>query len=166
MPLDSLSSCAVSIPAASIARKRCSPSAKSIATIWMTANRPKPHLKTFLKHYPRQLARAGSRKAIAEIDNPSAAKSPFKAKAHEARSRPAGHNTLRAAEAEPKDARRRRPSLRPMTKHRFAAAQSQPQDVAAVSTDCAAASSAAAYQHSPLVNAEITRAWPLIWSRK
>src|SRR6476646_222149 len=62
----------------------------------------KATFEDFIKHYPLNSRAQEARKAIAEIDNPSAAKSPFKAKSPKRvrSSRPAN---LRAAEAEPKD---------------------------------------------------------------
>jgi N-acetylmuramoyl-L-alanine amidase len=62
----------------------------------------KATFEDFIKHYPLNSRAQEARKAIAEIDNPSAAKSPFKAKSPKRvrSSRPAN---LRAAEAEPRD---------------------------------------------------------------
>jgi len=57
----------------------------------------------FLKHYPGNSHAEEARKAIAEIDNPSAANNPFKAKAPR-RQRGAKTQTLRAAEESPKNA--------------------------------------------------------------
>ena len=95
----------------------------------------KATFEDFIKHYPLNSRAPEARKAIAEIDNPSAAKSPFKAKSPKRvrTSRPAN---LRAAEIEPKEVE---PKVAPKAPaHDDAAdapAQPQQQDVAAVSAD-------------------------------
>jgi N-acetylmuramoyl-L-alanine amidase len=61
----------------------------------------KATFEDFLKHYPANSHAQDARKAIAEIDNPSAAVNPFKAKAPK-RPRSARNKTLRAAEETPK----------------------------------------------------------------
>ena len=59
----------------------------------------KATFEDFLKHYPGNSHAQEARKAIAEIDNPSAARSPFKAKAK--KDRPSKTRNLRAAEDTP-----------------------------------------------------------------
>ncbi len=57
----------------------------------MTAKQAKATFEDFVKHYPGNSHAQEARKAIAEIDNPSAAKSPFQAKAprqHPTRQKP------------------------------------------------------------------------------
>jgi N-acetylmuramoyl-L-alanine amidase len=61
----------------------------------------KATFEDFLKHYPGNSRAQEARKAIAEIDNPSAARSPFKARAPK-RERPAKPRVLRAADDSPK----------------------------------------------------------------
>src|SRR5579864_1265528 len=64
------------------------------------AKQAKATFEDFVKHYPGNSRAQEARKAIAEIDNPSVAKSPFQAKAP--RQRPARQKSLRAAEDAPK----------------------------------------------------------------
>jgi N-acetylmuramoyl-L-alanine amidase len=90
----------------------------------------KATFEDFLKHYPGNSHAQEARRAIAEIDNPSAARSPFKAKAPR-RERPARPRTLRAAEDAPKDAPKPPADDDPAV----AATPAQPQEVAAVTTD-------------------------------
>ncbi|HEX9254933.1 MAG TPA: tetratricopeptide repeat protein, partial [Candidatus Angelobacter sp.] len=93
----------------------------------------KATFEDFIKHYPLNSRAQEARKAIAEIDNPTAAKSPFKAKSPKRvlSSRP---GNLRAAEVEP-------PKVEPKDAPKAPAnddapdAQPQQQDVAAVSAD-------------------------------
>ena len=84
----------------------------------------------FVKRYPLNSRAQEARKAIAEIDNPSVAKSPFKAKSPKRvrSSRPAN---LRAAEVDPKV----EPKAAANDDAAGAPAQPQQQDVAAVSAD-------------------------------
>jgi N-acetylmuramoyl-L-alanine amidase len=78
----------------------------------------------FLKHYPGNAHAQDARKAIAEIDNPSAVNNPFKARSPKReRARP---KTLRAAEDAPKPLADDAPP---------AASPPQQQDVAAAGTD-------------------------------
>ena len=86
----------------------------------------KATFEDFLKHYPANSHAQEARKAIAEIDNPSAARSPFKARAPK-RERTAKPRILRATEDAPK--------LPTDDETPAAPAQVQQQDVAAVSTD-------------------------------
>jgi N-acetylmuramoyl-L-alanine amidase len=60
----------------------------------------KATFEDFLKHYPGNSHAQEARKAIAEIDNPSAARSPFKAKAK--KDRPSRPKNLRAADDAPR----------------------------------------------------------------
>ena len=90
----------------------------------------KATFEDFLKRYPGNSHAQEARRAIAEIDNPSAARSPFKAKAPR-RERPAQPRTLRAAEDAPKDAAKDAPRADDDP----AAIPAQSQDVAAVTTD-------------------------------
>jgi N-acetylmuramoyl-L-alanine amidase len=94
----------------------------------------KATFEDFIKHYPLNSRAQEARKAIAEIDNPSAAKSPFKAKSPKRvrSSRPAN---LRAAEAEPKAEPKDASKAPANDVAADAPAQPQPQDVAAVSAD-------------------------------
>jgi N-acetylmuramoyl-L-alanine amidase len=97
----------------------------------------KATFEDFIKHYPLNSRAQEARKAIAEIDNPSAAKSPFKAKSPKRvrSSRPAN---LRAAEAEPKDGPPKEGSKdapKAPANDVVAEAPAQQQDVAAVSAD-------------------------------
>jgi N-acetylmuramoyl-L-alanine amidase len=95
----------------------------------------KATFEDFIKHYPLNSRAQEARKAIAEIDNPSAAKSPFKAKSSK-RGRSSRPGNLRAAEVEP-------PKVEPKVAPKAPAnddaadapAQAQQQDVAAVSAD-------------------------------
>src|SRR5579859_1256170 len=64
------------------------------------AKQAKATFEDFIKHYPGNSRAPEARKAIAEIDNPSAAKSPFQAKAP--RQRPGRQKSLRAADDAPK----------------------------------------------------------------
>jgi len=64
------------------------------------AKQAKATFEDFVKRYPGNSRAQEARKAIAEIDNPSVAKSPFQAKAP--RQRPGRQKTLRAAEDAPK----------------------------------------------------------------
>src|SRR5579864_4727637 len=64
------------------------------------AKQAKATFEDFVKHYPGNSRAQEARKAIAEIDNPSVAKSPFQAKAP--RQRPARQKSLLAAEDAPK----------------------------------------------------------------
>src|SRR5689334_22964718 len=61
----------------------------------------KATFEDFIKHYPLNSRAQEARKAIAEIDNPSAAKSPFKAKSPK-RVRTSRPGNLRAAIVEPR----------------------------------------------------------------
>ena len=94
-------SCAANIPEASTAQRRCSPSREIYRDDLDDGKQAKATFEDFLKHYPGNSHAQEARKAIAEIDNPSAAKSPFKAKAPK-RERPTRPRTLRAAEVAPK----------------------------------------------------------------
>src|SRR6476646_2218932 len=85
----------------------------------------KATFEDFIKHYPLNSRAQEARKAIAEIDNPSVAKSPFQAKAP--RQRPGLQKSLRAAEDAPK------PPVADDTPD--APAQPQQQDAAVVSND-------------------------------
>lgn len=88
----------------------------------------KATFEDFLKRYPGNSRAQEAHKAIAEIDNPSAARSPFKAKAPK-RERPGRPKTLRAAEDAPK-------APAPSDDETAAApAQPQQQDVASVTAD-------------------------------
>ena len=89
----------------------------------------KATFEDFLKHYPGNTHAQEARKAIAEIDNPSAAISPFKAKAPK-RERAAKTKVLRAAEETPK-------APVPPDDENAPAPSSQPQqqDVAATTAD-------------------------------
>ena len=91
----------------------------------------KATFEDFIKHYPLNSRAQEARKAIAEIDNPSAAKSPFKAKSPKRvrASRPAN---LRAAEVEPKEPK---DAPRAPVPNDAADAPAQQQDVAAISAD-------------------------------
>src|SRR5580765_8144886 len=60
----------------------------------------KATFEDFLKHYPGNSHAQEARKAIAEIDNPSAARSPFKAKAK--KDRPSRPKNLHAADDAPR----------------------------------------------------------------
>jgi N-acetylmuramoyl-L-alanine amidase len=86
----------------------------------------KAAFEDFVKRYPGNSRAQEAHKAIAEIDNPSVATSPFKAKAPK-RERPGRPKTLRAAEGEPKAP----------ADDETSSAPSQPpqQDVASVSAD-------------------------------
>jgi N-acetylmuramoyl-L-alanine amidase len=86
----------------------------------------KATFEDFLKHYPGNSHAPEARKAIAEIDNPSAARSPFKARAPK-RERAAKPRILRAAEDDPKAPADDETPAAP--------AQVQQQEVAAASTD-------------------------------
>ena len=88
----------------------------------------KATFEDFIKHYPLNSRTQEARKAIAEIDNPSAAKSPFKAKSPK-RGRASKPANLRAAEVEPKDA------PKAPANDDTADAPAQQQDVAAASAD-------------------------------
>src|SRR5215831_1743251 len=92
----------------------------------------KATFEDFIKHYPLNSRAQEARKAIAEIDNPSAAKSPFKAKSPKRvrSSRPAN---LRAADAEPKDGPK--DAAKTSANDVASEAPAQQQDVAAVSAD-------------------------------
>jgi N-acetylmuramoyl-L-alanine amidase len=101
----------------------------------------KATFEDFLKHYPGNSHAQEARKAIAEIDNPSAARSPFKAKATK-RERPARPRTLRAAEDTPnarpdKAVPDKAAPDKPPANDETAAAPVQPQqqEVAATSTE-------------------------------
>ncbi|HZD92755.1 MAG TPA: AMIN domain-containing protein, partial [Candidatus Sulfotelmatobacter sp.] len=85
----------------------------------------KAGFEDFLKHYPGNSHAQEARKAVAEIDNPSAANSPFKAKAPR-RERASKPKMLRATEDTPKVI---------LDDPAPATSQPQPQDVAATSTD-------------------------------
>ena len=89
------------------------------------AKQAKATFEDFIKHYPGNSRAQEARKAIAEIDNPSVAKSPFQAKAP--RQRPGRQKTLRAAEDAPK------PPVADDTPD--TPAQPQQQDAAVVSND-------------------------------
>jgi N-acetylmuramoyl-L-alanine amidase len=86
----------------------------------------KATFEDFVKRYPGNSRAQEARKAIAEIDNPSVAKSPFQAKASK-RQRPERAKTLRAAE---EAAKAPAPDDTPDSP-----AQLQQQDVASVSND-------------------------------
>jgi N-acetylmuramoyl-L-alanine amidase len=88
----------------------------------------KATFEDFLKHYPANTHAPEARKAIAEINNPSAANSPFKAKAAR-HDRPGRPKSTRAAAAEDNT-----PPL-PDEETASAPAQPQQQDVAATNTD-------------------------------
>ncbi|HEY2390605.1 MAG TPA: N-acetylmuramoyl-L-alanine amidase [Candidatus Angelobacter sp.] len=88
----------------------------------------KTTFEDFLKHYPANTHAPEARKALAEINNPSAANSPFKAKAAR-HDRPGRPKTVRAAAAEDNA-----PAL-PDEETATAPAQPQQQDVAATSTE-------------------------------
>jgi N-acetylmuramoyl-L-alanine amidase len=94
----------------------------------------KATFEDFLKHYPGNSHAQEARRAIAEIDNPSAARSPFKAKAPR-RERLAPPRTLRAAESTTKDETKDAPKPPADDDPVVAATPAQPQEVAAVSTD-------------------------------
>jgi N-acetylmuramoyl-L-alanine amidase len=89
----------------------------------------KASFEDFVKRYPLNSRAQEARKAIAEIDNPSAAKSPFKAKAPK-RERTGRPKNLRAADDAPK-------APAPSDDETPAAPSSptQPQDVSATSND-------------------------------
>ena len=89
------------------------------------AKQAKATFEDFVKRYPGNSRAQEARKAIAEIDNPSAAKSPFQAKAP--RQRPGRQKSLRAAEDAPK------PPVADDTPD--APAQPQQQDAAVVNND-------------------------------
>jgi N-acetylmuramoyl-L-alanine amidase len=89
------------------------------------AKQAKATFEDFIKHYPGNSRAQEARKAIAEIDNPSVAKSPFQAKAP--RQRPGRQKSLRAADDAPK------PPVADDTPD--APAQPQQQDAAVVSND-------------------------------
>ena len=89
------------------------------------AKQAKATFEDFVKRYPGNSRAQEARKAIAEIDNPSAAKSPFQAKAP--RQHPERQKSLRAAEDAPK------PPVADDTPD--APAQPQQQDAAVVSND-------------------------------
>jgi N-acetylmuramoyl-L-alanine amidase len=93
----------------------------------------KATFEDFLKHYPGNSHAQEARKAIAEIDNPSAAISPFKAKAPK-RERPAKTKVLRAAEDSPKDSPKA-PVASDDENAPAPAPPSQQQDVAATTAD-------------------------------
>ena len=90
------------------------------------AKQAKATFEDFVKRYPGNSRAQEARKAIAEIDNPSAAKSPFQAKAP--RQHPGRQKSLRAAEDAPKA-----PPVADDTPD--APAQPQQQDAAVVSND-------------------------------
>jgi N-acetylmuramoyl-L-alanine amidase len=92
----------------------------------------KATFEDFIKHYPLNSRAQEARKAIAEIDNPSAAKSPFKAKSPK-RVRASRPSNLRAAEVEPKDGSKDAPKA--PANDVAADIPAQQQDVAAVSAD-------------------------------
>ncbi len=92
----------------------------------------KATFEDFIKHYPLNSRAQEARKAIAEIDNPSAAKSPFKAKSPK-RVRVSRPSNLRAAEVEPKDGSKDAPKA--PANDVAADIPAQQQDVAAVSAD-------------------------------
>lgn len=89
------------------------------------AKQAKATFEDFVKRYPGNSRAQEARKAIAEIDNPSVAKSPFQAKAP--RQRPGRQKSLRAADDAPK------PPVADDTPD--APLQPQQQDAAVVSTD-------------------------------
>ena len=101
----------------------------------------KATFEDFIKHYPLNSRAPEARKAIAEIDNPSAAKSPFKAKSPKRvrSSRPAN---LRASVVEPKDEPKdgsskdgSKDAAKAPANDVAAEVPAQQQDVAAVSAD-------------------------------
>jgi N-acetylmuramoyl-L-alanine amidase len=89
------------------------------------AKQAKATFEDFVKHYPGNSRAQEARKAIAEIDNPSVAKSPFQAKAP--RQRPGRQKSLRATEDAPK------PPVADDTPE--APVQPQQQDAAVVTND-------------------------------
>jgi N-acetylmuramoyl-L-alanine amidase len=89
------------------------------------AKQAKATFEDFVKRYPGNARAQDARKAIAEIDNPLVAKSPFQAKAP--RQRPGRQKSLRAADDAPK------PPVADDTPD--APAQPQQQDAAVVSND-------------------------------
>jgi len=89
------------------------------------AKQAKATFEDFVKHYPGNSRAQEARKAIAEIDNPSVAKSPFQAKAP--RQRSGRQKTLRVADDAPKPAVADDPPDTP--------AQPQQQDAAVVTND-------------------------------
>src|SRR6476469_1047013 len=89
------------------------------------AKQAKATFEDFVKHYPGNSRAQEARKAIAEIDNPSVAKSPFQAKAP--RQRPGRQKSLRAADDAPN------PAVADDTPD--APAQPQPQEAAVVTND-------------------------------
>ena len=94
------------------------------------AAQAKATFEDFIKRYPGNSRAQEARKAIAEIDNPSAARSPFKAKATK-RDRPGRSRNLRASQDEPKDTAK----LAADDTAPDALSQPQQQDVAAASND-------------------------------
>jgi N-acetylmuramoyl-L-alanine amidase len=91
------------------------------------ASQAKVTFEDFLKHYPANSRAQEAREAIAEIDNPSAANSPFRARAQK-RERAARSRTLRAAAEDAPKASADDDILSPP-------AQPPQQEVAAVGTD-------------------------------
>jgi N-acetylmuramoyl-L-alanine amidase len=89
------------------------------------AKQAKATFEDFVKHYPGNSRAQEAQKAIAEIDNPSVARSPFQAKAP--RQRPARQKTVRVADDAPK------PAVADDTPD--APAQAQQQDAAVVTND-------------------------------
>jgi N-acetylmuramoyl-L-alanine amidase len=97
----------------------------------------KATFEDFIKRYPLNSRAQEARKAIAEIDNPSAAKSPFEAKSPK-QGRSSRPGNLRAAvqpKAEPKDEPKAAPKAPASDDTADAPAQPQQQDVASLSAD-------------------------------
>jgi len=88
----------------------------------------KATFEDFIKHYPGNSHAQEARKAIAEIDNPSAAKNPFSAKGPR-RERPSRSKTMRAADDAPK------PPVDDETATTAQLQQAQQQDVSATTND-------------------------------
>jgi N-acetylmuramoyl-L-alanine amidase len=88
----------------------------------------KATFEDFLKHYPGNSHAQEARKAVAEIDNPSAAKNPFQAKSAK-REHAARPKVQRAAEDAPK------PPIDDASATTAQLQQAQQQDVAATTTD-------------------------------
>jgi N-acetylmuramoyl-L-alanine amidase len=88
----------------------------------------KATFEDFLKHYPGNTHAQEARKAIAEINNPSAANSPFKAKLNK-HDRPGRPQPSRAAAAPIED------TSKPPADDESASAPAQKQDVASINAD-------------------------------
>ncbi|HEY1527012.1 MAG TPA: N-acetylmuramoyl-L-alanine amidase [Candidatus Angelobacter sp.] len=96
----------------------------------------KATFEDFVKRYPANSRAQEARKAIAEIDNPSAARSPFKAKATK-RDRPGRSRNLRAAQDEPKAESKAesKDTPKPAADDATSDVPAQPQDAASVTND-------------------------------